>query len=148
MYEVITPYDVEKLVNIVCEYLEAEADAKAFNLKIRKDRGLSPDSTIWGPSLNGSDGYRLGELSERAQRSGWILSDICQMLDINQDRLISAVKSMRRWERRSWRWNASAYIIDGITQKDKERLMQYLKNGDIWWKTCFKSTGRKMPWCE
>ena len=140
-------YDVEKLVYIVCELFETEMDAKKFNLEIRKKRGLSPDSCIWIPALDGSDGYRLGELSERSRRTGWMLSDICELLDIDQDRLISAVKSMQRWERNRWRYDANACLVGFMGQKDKERFLRYLKK-DGEWSGHFKSTGRKMPWCE
>ena len=54
-------YDVEKLVSIVCDYLDAEADYMKYSLDARKDLGLAPDSALWIPSLNGSKAYRLGE---------------------------------------------------------------------------------------
>lgn len=47
-------YDVEKLVSIVCDYLDAEADYMKYSLDARKELGLAPDSTLWIPSLNGS----------------------------------------------------------------------------------------------
>lgn len=64
-------YDVEKLVSIVCDYLDAEADYMKYSLDARKELGLAPDSTLWIPSLNGS------------------LADICAMLDINQELLVA-----------------------------------------------------------
>lgn len=39
-------YDVEKLVSIVCDYLDAEADYMKYSLDARKELGLAPDSTI------------------------------------------------------------------------------------------------------
>ena len=51
-------YDVEKLVSIVCDYLDAEADYMKYSLDARKELGLAPDSTLWIPSLNGSKAYR------------------------------------------------------------------------------------------
>lgn len=89
-------YDVEKLVSVVCDYLDAEADYKKYSLDVRKELGLAPDSTLWIPSLNGSKAYRLGELSEKSGATGSILADICAMLDINQELLVAAVKSMQR----------------------------------------------------
>lgn len=79
-------YDVEKLVSIVCDYLDAEADYMKYSLDARKELGLAPDSTLWIPSLNGSKAYRLGELSEKSGATGSILADICAMLNINQER--------------------------------------------------------------
>lgn len=138
-------YDVKKLVSIVCEVLEAETESRKYNLEIRKEKGMAPDSCLWIPSLNGSDGYRLGELSERSNRSGWILADICAMLDIDQKLLIAAVKSMLRKERHNGRWDNPNYTY-WMDYRDKERLMKFLQNGDGW-SGHFKSTGRKMPWC-
>lgn len=81
-------YDVEKLVSIVCDYLDAEADYMKYSLDARKELGLAPDSTLWIPSLNGSKAYRLGELFEKSGATGSILADICAMLDINQELLV------------------------------------------------------------
>lgn len=39
-------YDVEKLVSIVCDYLDAEADYMKYSLDARKELGLAPDSTL------------------------------------------------------------------------------------------------------
>lgn len=75
-------YDVEKLVSIVCDYLDAEADYMKYSLDARKELGLAPDSTLWIPSLNGSKAYRLGGLSEKSGATGSILADICAMLNI------------------------------------------------------------------
>lgn len=50
-------YDVEKLVSIVCDYLDAEADYMKYSLDARKELGLAPGSTLWIPSLNGSKAY-------------------------------------------------------------------------------------------
>lgn len=65
-------YDVEKLVSIVCDYLDAEADYMKYSLDARKELGLASDSTLWIPSLNGSKAYRLGELSEKSGATGSI----------------------------------------------------------------------------
>ena len=89
-------YDIEKLVGIVCDLLEAEADCRKYNLEIRKKKGYMPNTELWIPSLGGSEAYRLGELSERYDRSAWMLTDICEMLDIDQYLLVAAVKSMQR----------------------------------------------------
>lgn len=63
-------YDVEKLVSIVCDYLDAEADYMKYSLDARKELGLAPNSTLWIPSLNGSKAYRLGELFEKSGATG------------------------------------------------------------------------------
>lgn len=36
-------YDVEKLVSIVCDYLDAEADYMKYSLDARKELGLAPN---------------------------------------------------------------------------------------------------------
>lgn len=69
-------YDVEKLVSIVCDYLDAEADYMKYSLDTRKELGLAPNSTLWIPFLNGSKAYRLGELFEKSGATGSILADI------------------------------------------------------------------------
>ena len=118
-------YDVEKLVSIVCDYLDAEADYMKYSLDARKELGLAPDSTLWIPSLNGSKAYRLGELSEKSGATGSILADICAMLDINQELLVAAVKSMQRKERHNGRWDNPNYTC-WMNEDDKKRLARRL----------------------
>lgn len=142
-------YDVEKLVSVVCDYLDAEADYKKYSLDVRKELGLAPDSPLWIPSLNGSKAYRLGELSEKSGATGRILADICAMLDINQELLVAAVKSMQRKERHNGRWDNPNYTC-WMNEDDKKRLARFLSNerGESGVYPWFSSTGRKKPWCE
>lgn len=140
---------VEKLVSVVCDYLDAEADYKKYSLDVRKELGLAPDSPLWIPSLNGSKAYRLGELSEKSGATGSILADICAMLDINQELLVAAVKSMQRKERHNGRWDNPNYTC-WMNEDDKKRLARFLSNerGESGVYPWFSSTGRKKPWCE
>ena len=142
-------YDVEKLVSIVAEYLEAVEENKKFNLELRKQKGWMPDTCIWIPSLDGSNAYRLGELYGREQQRSFVLADICAMLDINQDRLIAAVKSMQRKEKHNGRWD-NPNLTCWIGCEDKERLRRFLSNerGEFGYSTWYSSTGRKKAWCE
>lgn len=137
-------YDVEKLVSVVCDYLDAEADYKKYSLDVRKELGLAPDSTLWIPSLNGSKAYRLGELSEKSGATGSILADICAMLDINQELLVAAVKSMQRKERHNGRWDNPNYTC-WMNEDDKKRLARFLSNekGEFGVHPWFSSTGMK-----
>ena len=74
-------YDVEKLVSLVCELFDAEAEGKKYNLEVRKNKGYSPDACLWVSTLGGSEAYRLGELDERSRSAGvWLLSVICWIL--------------------------------------------------------------------
>jgi len=120
-------YDVEKLVSIVCELLDAGTEVKKYNVGLRKMKGLSPDVCLWIPSLDGSEAYRLGELSERYTRSSFILSDICDMLDIDSERLVAVVKSMQRWERHNGRWDHDN-LTCWMNASDKKRLARFLSN--------------------
>ena len=133
-------YDVEKLVSIVCDYLDAEADYMKYSLDARKELGLAPDSTLWIPSLNGS---------KKSGATGSILADICAMLNINQELLVAAVKSMQRKERHNGRWDNPNYTC-WMNEDDKKRLARFLSNerGESGVYPWFSSTGRKKPWCE
>ena len=142
-------YDVEKLVSIVAEYLEAVEENKKFNLELRKQKGWMPDTCIWIPSLDGSNACRLGELYGREQQRSFVLADICAMLDIDQDRLIAAVKSMQRKERHNGRWD-NPDLTCWMGQDDKKRLCRFLSNerGESDYHPWYSSTGRKKAWCE
>ena len=100
-------------------------------------------------SLNGSKAYRLGELSEKSGATGSILADICAMLNINQELLVAAVKSMQRKERHNGRWDNPNYTC-WMNEDDKKRLARFLSNerGESGVYPWFSSTGRKKPWCE
>ena len=139
-------YDVEKLVSIVAEYLEAVEENKKYNMALRKKKGWMPKTCIWIPSLDGSSAYRLGELYGREQQRSFVLADICAMLDINQDRLVAAVKSMQRKEKHNGRWD-NPNLTCWMGWEDKERLRRFIQNRDSYASTCFQSTGRKKPWC-
>lgn len=141
-------YDVEKLISMVYDLFEAEAEDKRYLLKVRKDKGCQPDACIWIPSLGGSEAYRLGELSERCQQISRDLTNVCDMLDVDQERLIAAVKSMQRKERHNGRWD-NPNLTCWIGRKDKERLCHFLSNelGEFDYHPWYKSTGRKKAWC-
>lgn len=141
-------YDMEKLVRIVCDYLEAEESSKKYNMEVRKEKGYTPDACLWIPSLNGSEAYRIGELSERCDRSARILADICDMLDIDQMLLIAAVKSMQRKERHNGRWD-NPCLTCWMSHKDKERLTRFLAKdkGEHGYRSWYTSTGRTKAWC-
>lgn len=120
-------FDVEKLVGIVYDLLEAEAESKEYNLKIRKEKGYEPDDCLWIPSLNGSEAYRLGELSERRDRSHWILADVCTMLDVDKELLIAAVKSIQRWQKHGGKYDRCIGGYSLISAEDGERLARFIK---------------------
>jgi len=142
-------YDVEKLVSIVCELFDAEADDKKYNLKVRKDKGYAPDACLWVSTLGGSEAYRLGELSGRSEQIGWNLATVCAMLDVDEERLIAAVKSMQRKERHNGRWD-NPNLTCWMGQDDKKRLCRFLSNerGESDYHPWYSSTGRKKAWCE
>ena len=142
-------YDVEKLVSLVCELFDAEAEGKKYNLEVRKNKGYSPDAYLWVSTLGGSEAYRLGELAERSRQIVWSLATVCDMLDINQDWLIAAVKSMLRKERHNGRWD-NPNLTCWMGREDKERLRRFLSNkrGEFDYHPWYSSTGRKKAWCE
>lgn len=142
-------YDVEKLVSIVCEFFMAKEYDNEYNLKVRKDKGYAPDACLWVPTLRSSEAYRLGELSGRSEQIGWDLAAVCAMLDIDEDRLIAAVKSMLRKERRNGHWD-NPNLTCCMGREDKERLCRFISNkrGEFDYHPWYSSTGRKKAWCE
>lgn len=87
--------------------------------------------------------------SEKSGATGSILADICAMLNINQELLVAAVKSMQRKERHNGRWDNPNYTC-WMNEDDKKRLARFLSNerGESGVYPWFSSTGRKKPWCE
>ncbi len=121
--------DVEKLISIVTDVLEAKMEYEKFYRELRKEKRIPSGMCLWIPSLNGSEGYRLGELYERYYRSSLVLFDVCDVVGIDYKRLIAAAKSMQRKERCNWRWNASfSCLTCFVNQDDKERMCKFLQN--------------------
>lgn len=139
-------YDVEKLVSIVCELFDAKETCKKYNLEVRESKGYLPDTCLWVPFLGGSEAFRLGELTERTRQIRFDLATVCDMLDIDQGRLITAVKSMLRKERHNGRWD-NPNLTCWMSRDDKESLCRFLSN-EQGYNTWYESTGRKKAWCK
>lgn len=110
-------YDMEILISIVYNFLDMAAKYKKYEIAMRRyAASASPTNIVY-----------LGMLFGQYQHGYWALSDVCKLLDIDQKRLVSAVKSMLRWERSRSRWDCKSWIM-GINMKesDKERLAKYL----------------------
>ena len=133
-----------ELIRIVSDILDEEADQQKFCRPIRKKYRLLSNGTIWINSLSGEDAYRIAELTERCSKNWSMLRDICLLMDIDQDRLVSTVKSMNRWERSGDREVCpSCFLSDSV----QERLLLFIsKNRED--KSYYQSTGRKKAWCE
>ncbi len=123
-------FNVEQLVSIVVDTLEAEKEYRQNNVKIRQQKGLRLDSVIWIPTLDGSAAYDMGVSCEKADRTSSMLRDICVMLDIDQTKLIAAVKSMQRKERHNGRWD-NPCLTCNIGWNDKERLCKFLRTDSV-----------------
>ncbi len=119
-------FKIEELVSIAIDSLEAESECQKYNRQVRMERGMSPNSSLRIPSLNGSDGYQLGVVSECRDRSRYILINICNMLEIDYKRLIATVKSMRRKECHNGRGD-NPCLTRFIEQRDKEKLYKFLQ---------------------
>lgn len=141
-------YDVEKLIGMVCDFLSAEEDYQKYILEARKNDVCLSDGSIWIPFLGGSEACRLGELSGRRDQASLDLSTVCNMLDVDQDRLIAAVKSMLRKERHNGHWD-NPNLTCWIGYKDKKGLCDFLSDelGEFDYSPWYSSTGRKKKWC-
>ena len=141
-------YDVEKLVGLVCDFFSAEEDYQKYILKVRKNDVCLSDGSIWIPFLGGSEACRLGELSGRREQASWDLATVCDMLDVDENRLIAAVKSMQRKERHNGRWD-NPNLTCWMGWEDKERLRRFLskERGEFDYRPWYSSTGRKKAWC-
>lgn len=137
-------YDINRLMGVVDEVLEAEKEYQKYCREIVADKGLPPKTSIWVPTLDGNKAHRLGELCERSTQKWTEIAEICSILDIDQKLLIAVTKSIRRLERNHWKYERLLSIekdnYDGI------RMMQYLQNRNDG--QFYKSTGRRKAWCE
>lgn len=137
--------NTEILINMVTEYFEVEAENKKYNIQVRKEKGLDKDATLWIPTLDGSTAYRLGELAERCQIMWSALNRLCEIVDFDYSRLVSTVKSIRRWEEHGGKYDRIVHctdsrgFIDYISKVDG--LVEYEN-------AYYTSTGRKKKYVE
>lgn len=135
---------IDMLINVVSDALDANQEYLAFCRKLRKKHGLLSKESIWIPSLSGSDAYRLGELC-KGESAGWSnVGQICHLMGLDSDLLITTVKSIKRWEAHNGLYDRSLCLqIKGV----KDRVLRFLSNENCEGKY-FQSTGRLKPWCE
>ena len=136
-------YDINMLITIADNALDAEHDYLTYCRDTRKELGLYPNAELWIPSLDGSKAFRLGELSERSTQKWSEVTEICNLLGIVLDRLISDTKSISRWEKDHGRYDRIVHIC-----RDNDagrRLAQFLLKSD---NHHYVSTGRMKVWCK
>ena len=134
---------IDILINVVSDAMEATQEYRAFCRKLHTKHKMPLESTIWIPSLPGNDAYRLGELYERESARWASVTQICQLVGLDQDLLIATVKSIKRWEAHGGLYDRSLCLqITAV----RERVPRSLSD-----KNCedkyFQSTGRLKSWC-
>lgn len=123
-------FDIQKLIAIVTDALDDNAEMIRHNIQIRANMGLPKDALLWVPTMKGDVAYRTGELTERSSQNWRKICDICHFEDVDPERLISAVKSMQRWEKHNGRWDRKAWPTSILTLSDERRLVKYLKKNN------------------
>lgn len=135
---------IDILINVVSDAMEATQEYLAFCRDLRAKHKMSLGSTIWIPSLPGSEAHRLGELCERESARWASVTQICQLMELDQDFLIATVKSIKQWEAHNGLYDRNVclqirtvreQVLRSLSEKNKEK--QY-----------YESTGRLKPWCE
>ena len=119
-------FDAEKLISMVYELLESVADHKKYGLEVRAEMGLKPDASLWIPALDGATAYWLGEKSGSEAVRWRMMQDMCDMLGIDMERLIAAVKSMQRKECHGGKWD-NPCLTYRMYKDDKDRLIRFLR---------------------
>ena len=62
-------FDIQKLIAIVTDALDDNAEMIRHNIQIRANMGLPKDALLWVPTMKGDVAYRTGELTERQGNS-------------------------------------------------------------------------------
>ena len=135
--------NVDVLISMVNDMNEAERDYNECCRKIRLKYKIPAGSTIWIPSLSGSDAHLLGAACERAEERANSVAKVCHILSIDQDLLIATIKSLNRWENHKGFYDRHVYLE---IRSVRERMLRALseKNKE---KQCYTSTGRLKSWC-
>lgn len=137
-------YNINMLITIAGNALDAEHDYLAYCRDTRRELGLYPNTELWIPGLDGSKAFRLGELSERSSQKWSSVAEICNLLGIDQDRLIAATKSISRWEENHGHYDRVVHVCKD--NSDGRRLARFLCKDEN--SRYYKSTGRIKAWCK
>lgn len=122
---------INKLVELANNYLLAENEYHAFakTLKYR-----------WMPSNSTEDQVRYAEHWRETNTYYNSVQIVCQMLDIDINKLIAVVKAANRHEKKM-KYQVCVYLgAYGV----EERVRRFLENNDGWGTEYFKSTGRRI----
>lgn len=117
-------YDLNKLIAMTCDILDNEKHLKEYTKHLCNE---FVQKEIWIPGLRSSTAYRLGELVERSSEGYRRLYDVCDILNIDEESLISLVKSMRRWERRHKEYD----LVFRNWNDQKDRIHEFLRSKKV-----------------
>lgn len=105
---------IDALFSSAVDYLEAAYAYEKYVRDLRNKRNISDYLEIWIPSLDGSDSYRLGEITQDELNARYFMYTLCDIADIDPDDLLPVVKSMFRHE------------IYNLNQSTREKFMRSL----------------------
>lgn len=137
-------YDVNKLIGMVYTALEDEKEMKKYCIEIRKNEGLQKDALVQIDYMNSLTAHRVGELCERSTCRWDAVFAVCDLLGVDSDCLVMAVKSMRRWENCHWKENHDCYpAYCGVSVGIRERFAWFIRKDTDELSKCYRSTGRE-----
>lgn len=130
--------DFMHLVTMAFEALEAANGEHMFCQELRAKYGISPGDPIPVASLQAGDAFQLGEMAGQTTERWERVKRIAILLNVSVYSLISAVKSMSRW-------NSHHEIYGGVvnlrTEGDAARMRRFISM-DNKGKRYYQSTGR------
>ncbi|MCX4307962.1 MAG: hypothetical protein OSJ69_19445 [Acetatifactor sp.] len=136
--------DFMHLVTMAFEALEAANREHMFYQELRAKYGISPGDPILVASLQAGDAFQLGEMAGQTTERWERVKRIAILLNVSVYSLISAVKSMSRW-------NSHHEIYGGVvnlrTEGDAARMRRFISM-DNKGKRYYQSTGRMKSWCK
>ena len=124
-------YDVNALLEMAQEYLNAENEYRVFCLTFKGG---------WVPNM---DPEKYGQYVQReteARSTFYALRSACKVVSADCKTVVSMAKAMNRYEKRE-RWQTCAHI--GYRAEDNARRFLSAPGE---WSGYFRSTGRRFPW--
>ena len=122
--------NLENLFYLVKEQLENTQDYHRIRLECwekqnghLRNLGITPKTcTLYVDHLEGKDAYKFAKAYERSECGERTISDFCEILGIDREKLYNVVKGIIKWhDKRQWQ------ICFPFTDKNNKVILEYIQ---------------------
>jgi hypothetical protein len=122
--------NLENLFYTVQEHFENTRDYHRIRLECWENQngqlrkiGCTPKNcSLYVDHLESKDAYKFAKAYERSERGERAISDFCDILDIDREKLYNIVKAIIKWhDKREWQ------VCFPFTDKNSKTILEYIQ---------------------